>query len=342
MIDLERVKVIGREPMETQEEAPVQESVVETPEATEEIIAETPVEKPVETPVETQKVETTPVVNEFPSDKFGGKYKSWEEVNEVLNKPVVEAPKYDPFLQKVIDKFQADGNLTDFFKAHAVDYDKMSDEDAVKRDFFTKTPGLSEKAQKRAWEKELAKYNLDDLDAYDEEDIEIGRMNLKRDADKVRAEGKEEQSNYLQPTRQEQPKVDLTKLSETINAMPEVQRLKTEKKVSFNVDGNEITYEISDPDFAISTMADEKPFHDLFMENGRPKAEKWATVMEFARNPEKILKTVLDQGIAMGQKLIEKELKNPSIPNQQPEKFSSSSVKERFFETLAQKATQTN
>lgn len=325
MLDLEKVKVIGKEEFQP-EEVPFKEEsqVQETPQ---EVVSETS-----ETPV----VESAPV-NDFPSDKFGGKFNSWEEVNEVLNKPAPETPKYDEFLQKVIDKYQADGNLEDFFKAYSVDYDKLSDEEIIKRDFFAKNSDLSQKAVNKLWEKELAKYKLDP-DENDEDEIEIATAMMKREATKLRESGKEYQKQYIQPQKTAQ-KASVEDLVKTVHAMPEAQGIKARKSISFNIGDSVINYGIEDVDDALTLMADEEKFGALFLENGRPNVEKWVRMVEFAKNEDRIIKTAYDQGKAAGMKELEKEIKNPSLPSTpRPEKgFSSGDFKDRFFEALAGK-----
>ena len=140
---------------------------------------------------------------------------------------------------------------------------------------------------------------------------------MKRDADKLRAEAKEKQKAYLSP-QNKAPEVDLQKLKGQVEALPEVQKLKSEKKLSLSVDGQTINYEVEDPDFAVNSMVDDSNFYGLFTENGKLNPTKWAAVVEFARNQDKILKTVLDQGKTLGRAEIEAELKNTRLPGSQP------------------------
>jgi len=328
MPDLTQFKIIGKE-----EE--IEEQVVE------QSLEEAPIIESIEAPVIPAQVAPTvhaPVletVENFPSEKFGNKFKSWDEVNEVLNRPVAEAPKFDEFLQKVINKYQTDGSLEEYFKAHSVDYDKVSDEELVKRDFFAKNSDLSDSAVKRLWETELAKYKLDP-DEHDKEDVEIASVLLKREANKLRESGKESQRSYLQPSRQAVQKPSVDDLAKTVHAMPEAQNIKSKKTISFINGESTINYGVEDVDGALDLMADEDKFGALFLENGRPNVEKWVKAIEFVKNEGKIVKTLIDQGIAMGQKMLEKEIKNPKIATQQPDKFNGTTFKERFVSTLAQ------
>jgi hypothetical protein len=303
----------------------------------------TPVPSPEPSPEPTPDTSSEPVpslepvpvpTNDFPSDKFGGKFKSWEEVESVLNKEPEPTPQYDEYLQQIISKYQTDGSLEDYFKAYSVDYDSVSDQDMLKRNFFEQNNDLSDKAKQKLWEKEISKYTIDP-DEYSEDEVELGKELMKRDADKLRAEAKEKQKAFLSP-KNEAPKVDLQKLKEQVEALPDVKRLKTERKISLNIDGQDVNYELSDPDFAVNSMVDDSGFYALFTENGKLNTQKWAATVEFARNQERFLKTVLDQGKSLGRAEIESEMKNTRIPGTQPpSSLGTSDFKAGLLEAFA-------
>lgn len=330
MFDLDKATIIGvnNEPIVLDPVESAEAPVIETPAVEVPVTSEAPViEKP---------TEQVPV-NDFPSERFEGKYKSWEEVSEALNKPAPEPQKFDEPLQKLIDKYLSDGDLTEYFKANAVDYDKLSDEEVVKRDFFAKNSdlGLSAEAANKLWEKELAKYKLDP-EEHDSTDVEIASAMMKREASKLRESGKEAQKAYLIPSRQAAPKTSVDDLAKAVHAMPEAQSMKSSKSISFKSGDSVINYGVNDVDGALNLMANEEAFGALFLENGRPNVDKWVRMVEFVRNEEKMVKTLIDQGIAMGQKMIENEIKNPSLSPVQPERGSGSgSFNDRFFEAIA-------
>lgn len=277
-----------------------------------------------------------PIQNDFPSEKFNGKYKSWEEVEQVLNKPEPEAPKYDEFLEKLINKYQADGSLEDYFKAYSVDYDSLSDQEMLKRNFFEANKSLSDRAKEKLWEKEISKYTIDP-DEFSEDDVELGKELMKRDADKLRFDAKENQKNFLSP-QNKAPQLDITKLKEQVEALPEIQKLRADKRISMSVDGQNINYQLDDADFAVNAMVDDTGFYQLFTQNGKLNPEKWTMVVEFARNPDKILKTVLDQGKTLGRSEIESEMKNTRLPgsSQPAGSQNSGDFKSGLLEAFAQ------
>lgn len=282
-------------------------------------------------------------VNDFPSERFEGKFKSWDELVEFTKKPAPEPQKFDEPLQKLIDKYLIDGDLTEYFRANSVDYDKLSDEEVVRRDFFAKNSdlGLSVEAANKLWEKELAKFKLDP-EEHDSTDVEIASAMMKREASKLREAGKESQKAYLVPSRQVAPKASVDDLAKAVHAMPEAQSMKSGKSISFKSGDSVINYGVNDVDGALNLMANEEAFGALFLENGRPNIDKWVRMVEFVRNEDAIIKTIFDQGLAAGQKIIENEIKNPQIHTPRPDKFNGSTIKERFISTLAQQQGLTN
>ena len=311
MFDLSQAVVKG----EVQPQA-IQEPVVEQPQAPTTEIPEPINEPTVNTQVDTQ---ASAPKDDFPADKFDGKFSSWDEVKNALNSPKQESPKYDEFLQKVIDKYTTDGSLEDFFKAYSVNYDNLPDEEILKRNFSKQYDGLEQKIIDKLWEKEKSKYTIDP-EEYPEEEVEVGKALLKRDADRLRTQFKEEQQKYIQPQRQQ---VDINQLQQTVLGMPEVQKLRSDRKLTLEVDGQAINYELSDPDFVVNTMVDDAPFYNLFMDNGKVNPSKWASVVEFARNPQAVLKAVLDQGKTLARAEIEAELKNSKLPSATPQTASA-------------------
>jgi hypothetical protein len=333
MFDLSQVKKVGESSLV--DDTTTTLSPEPTPEPTPE-----PSPEPAPDPSPEPSPEPTPPANDFPAERFGGKYKSWEDVESILNKEPETAPQYDDYLRQVIEKYQTDGTLDDYFKAYSVDYDSMSDQDMLKRNFFEQNKGLSDKAKERLWEKEISKYTIDP-DEFSDDDIELGKELMKRDADKLRAEEKEKQKAFLSP-KNESPKLDLQKLREQVEALPDVKKLKADKRISLSIDGQEVNYELTDPDFAVNSMVDDSGFYSLFTDNGRLNTQKWAATVEFAKNQERFLKTVLDQGRSLGRAEIESEMKNTKIPGSQPpSSLGTSDFKSGLLEAFAKQGKTT-
>lgn len=321
-ITLDDVKVSGeviKEPEDTTEEfvsEEVQEEVTEEIESKEEIKAEAP-----------KEVEAKEEIKEevFPSERFGGKFKSWDEVQEALSKQ--PEPSYkDDFIKKVVEKYNQDGSLEDFFRAYATDWDKLSDQEVLRKQFFEENADMEdEKAIERLWKKELSKYTID-ADEYDQEEVETGLALMKRDAKKVRAKFKERQQEYLQPSKKEAP--DDTKrieaLQKFVNEDPVVKTVKESKIVSLDIDGEKYNFEVDDPQIIADSLVDENLFYNQFVTDGKPNTAKWAEVMAYATNPQKFRRSLVDFGRSLERKAMEDELKNTKLPKQEAPKSGSS------------------
>jgi hypothetical protein len=330
-LTLDDVKVGGesiREPVEEtvqNTDEPVTGEVEESENAANQV--ETP-----ETKVDTPKVDTP--VNEteapeekadsFPLDRFEGKFKSWEEVETALNEPKIEFK--DDFIKKVVDKYNQDGNLDDFFKAYSTDWDKLNDQEVLKREFFQENADMEdEKAIERLWKKELSKYTID-ADEYDQEEVETGLALMKRDAKKVRTKFKEEQQSYLQPSTKTEAPDDskrIEALQKFVNEDPIVKTVKESKIVSLDIDGEKYNFEVDDPQIIADSLVNENLFYNQFVKDGKPDTGKWAEVMAYATNPSKFRKSLVDYGRSLERKSMEGELKNTKLPKQESQKSGS-------------------
>jgi hypothetical protein len=302
--------IIHDDPEPQEEVAQTQETeeapVVETEEEVKEEVAEAPVDS-------------------FPSDRFGGKYKSWEEVEQALSQPK-ETEFKDDFIKKVVDKYNQDGNLEDFFRAYSTDIDKLSDQDILKKQFFEENADMEdEKAVERLWKKELSKYTID-ADEYDQEEVETGLALMKRDAKKVRAILKERQQEYLQPSKKEGVPDD-SKRIEALQKFVEndevVKTVKESKIVSLDIDGEKFNFEVDNPQIIADSLINENLFFNQFVKDGKPDTGKWAEVMAYATNPQKFRKSLVDYGRSLERKSMEDELKNTKLPRQEASKSSS-------------------
>lgn len=286
-------------------------------------------EKPVEQePVaETrEEVKSEEPVDVFPSDRFGGKYKSWEEVQSALEQPK-EIEWKDDFIKKVVDKYNQDGSLEDFFKAYSTDWDKLSDQDVLKKQFFEENADMEdEKAIERLWKKELSKYTID-ADEYDQEEVETGLALMKRDAKKVRVKFKERQQEYLQPSKKEDAPDDskrIEALQKFVDNDDVVKTVKESKIVSLDIDGEKFNFEVDNPQVIADSLINENLFFNQFVKDGKPDTGKWAEVMAYATNPQKFRKSLVDYGRSLERKSMEEELKNTKLPRQEASKSGSS------------------
>jgi len=247
-----------------------------------------------------------------------------EDQSNDLPKDSPETTEYkfkDDFIKKAVDYYEKYGNLTPFLEATSVDYDAVSDTDLLKLKFDKENSDLSPKARQRLFEKELEKYNLD---SYDEDDTEVGQALLKRDAAKLRASLKEEQSQFVQSI---QPNVQEQQVSkEELDAQRNESRKIVETGVSnviknnfikLEANGEGINYQIADKNKVVDYALDSTQFLSTFAKDGQVDWDKWTKVVAFAENPTVFIDELIKHGKSLGRKSMESELKNvkPIIGN---------------------------
>jgi len=247
-----------------------------------------------------------------------------EDQSNDLPKDSPETTEYkfkDDFIKKAVDYYEKYGNLTPFLEATSVDYDAVGDTDLLKLKFDKENSDLSPKARQRLFEKELEKYNLD---SYDEDDTEVGQALLKRDAAKLRASLKEEQSQFVQSI---QPNVQEQQVSkEELDAQRNESRKIVETGVSnviknnfikLEANGEGINYQIADKNKVVDYALDSTQFLSTFAKDGQVDWDKWTKVVAFAENPTVFIDELIKHGKSLGRKSMESELKNvkPIIGN---------------------------
>jgi hypothetical protein len=227
----------------------------------------------------------------------------------------------DDFIKKAVEYYEMYGTLTPFLEATSIDYDSMSNVELLKLKFDKENSDLSEKAKARLFERELEKYNLD---AYDEDEAEIGSVLLQRDANKLRASFKEEQSKFVQSI-QTSPREEQAQqaTNEEILAQQEESRKIIQKGVSgvvknnlikIEAGGDSLNYQIADTNKVVDYALDSNKFLSTFAKDGTVDWDKWTKVVAFAENPTQFIGELVKHGKSLGRKAMEAELKN-ATPN---------------------------
>ena len=227
----------------------------------------------------------------------------------------------DDFIKKAVEYYETYGTLQPFLEATSVDYDSMTDVELLKLNFDKENSDLSEKAKARLFERELEKYNLD---AYDEDEAEVGNALLQRDANKLRKSFKEEQSQFvqsIQPAPREQQAPQLTE--QEIAAQQEASRKIIEQGISgvvknnlikIEAGGDNLNYQIADTAKVVDYALDSNKFLSSFAKDGAIDWDKWTKVVAFAENPTLFVSELIKHGKSLGRKAMETELKN-ATPN---------------------------
>lgn len=330
---------------EVVEETPVQETPQE--EVQEEPVSEEPTEPVNEEPVseepvseESEPEKEEPVeepVDEFPSDKFGGKFNSWDEVNEALNN---KEPEYkDDFIKKVVDTYNSKGSLEDFFKAYSTNWKDMPHDDLLKAKFREENPDLDPDIVDYAWEKKLAKEYGDpellsrpddELDSEELKEKKFAVSMMKKDAEKARQEKIQEQEGYLQPQTEQQPKEEPLKFEDVkqrVQKIPEVQSILKDKKLTYKIGDSDFNLEVTDHGKIIDTLADERILTNSFVKDGKLDINGWVDMVNYYYNGDKVRQALVDHGRTLEREAIINDeyknttmKKNPSKPTEETDK----------------------
>jgi hypothetical protein len=241
------------------------------------------------------------------------------EESKTEEKPVAQYQFKDPFIEKAVQYYEMYGTLQPFLRATEVDYTEMSDLEVLKVKFDTDNYDLSPKARQKLFDKELEKYGLD---AYDEEDKEVGEALLRRDAQKLRKTFMEEQQQFLNNVNST-PQVPNDPSQEELAAQQEQSRKIISEGVSsvikdniikVGANGEGINYQIQDPNVVVDYAMDSNKFLSIFAKDGSVDWDKWTKTVAFAQNPTQFISELIKHGKSLGRKAMESELKNVVPP----------------------------
>lgn len=232
--------------------------------------------------------------------------------------PVAKYQFKDPFIEKAVQYYETYGTLQPFLRATEVDYTEMTDLEVLKVKFDTENSDLSPKARQKLFDKELERY---DLDAYDEEDKEVGEALLRRDAQKLRKTFMEEQQQFL--SNVQSPQASTGPSQEELAAQQEQSRKIISEGVSsvvnnniikIGANGEGINYQIQDTNSVVDYAMDSNKFLSIFAKDGSVDWDKWTKTVAFAQNPTQFISELIKHGKSLGRKAMESELKNVVPP----------------------------
>ena len=178
-----------------------------------------PTQEPTQEPVQDPTPEPTPVPEVTPVP---------EQTNEPVKEPARDESPYkfieeDEFLKGLIDYYKKTNDLTPYLQAKSIDFSQMSDAEIMRRNLREQYPDVSDKAFDRLYQKEIVeKFKLDE-DAYDLEDVELGRELLKSEASKAREKYIEWQKSFTAPEpkaapQEKDPSEDLKVFEQTVRS----------------------------------------------------------------------------------------------------------------------------
>lgn len=254
---------------------------------------------------------------EYVRTATNGRFSSLEELLELAEQDAPEPQFKDDFIKSAVEYYEKNGSLKPFLEAMQMDYDNMEPMELMRHKLRSEYSDLSETAFNKLFKREVIdKYNLDE-DSYEEEDVELGKQLLKKDAESLRQQLKSEQSKFLEPENDGQD--DSQQLAEQWASRVEsdqlTQQLLQSKAVTIEVDGEEFNYEIDNPQQVMEMTKDNSKFFNLFVnEEGEVDLAKWYKVVAFALEPDVYERSLLNHGKTVGVGDVERTLKNPEVP----------------------------
>lgn len=306
------------EPEVAKTEEPVAASEPEKVEGPEKTVEPEPekVEVPKVTKQEEKVEDTAPQIDE-------AEYSSLKSFKEKIDG--------NEFIKNLIDYYERTGDVKAYIENQGIDYEKDFDDLGILRTKFEKeNSDLPKNVREKLFAKELnAKYGYDVTgeEFAEVEDLEMMQALMKRDADKVRSEFKEEQSKFKIPDPVE-PKVQDTvaqeqdalasneaeqKYLQMLESNPDVNNLRDNKSlpVDTGVESDDtFVYEIDDPQDIIETMKSGEKFFQLFQGEKGFDANRMAKAIAYAKDPATFEKSMVDFGRTIERESQLKEAKN--------------------------------
>ena len=289
-------------------------------------------EKPAEVVPEIKPEETKPEIKPETKAEVKPEVKpvDWkEELKKADRDEALKLLGLDEFEIGLLKYRKETGDLTPYLEAKSVDYTKMSGEEIMRRNLRSLYKDLPDDEFDLIYQDEVTdRYKLDP-DAYDEAAQKLGKIKLKVDSERVRQELIGKQAQFKIPERQKE-EVKPDNKAEEIAAAHKKMAEEWEQNVRTNAATKELTdnkrlvlggkesqfnYEVEDPEAAADAAVDNTKFWSLFNsdEHGTD-FNKFYRVREYAKNPEKFEKALIDYGKSLGRKAEIDELKNPSKP----------------------------
>lgn len=225
--------------------------------------------------------------------------------------------KDDEYIANAVKYYKQNKTLKPYLEAYQFDYTQVDDLELLRLQFNGENPDLSDKAKARLFEREvLEKYKLLEDEIYDDDEVELGRELLKRDARRIREKLIEQQKSFVPqnvpqgPTpeqmaaaKQEEAKVARTGLKNYLNN----QSIKIETS-----EGVPLNYELANPETLVDYAVNTDKFWTSFTNNdGEINWDLWAKTMAFIQNPEGFIDELVKHGKSLGRKSLQEEIKNP-------------------------------
>lgn len=276
---------------------------------------------------ETQEVKTeTPSLDDLLREKSGGKFESYDDLEKVLSEKPTETNTVEFANEQlaVLNQYVKDGGKIEDFVKTQIDYSSMTDLDVIKSEMRLNDPDITDADIEFLLNR---KYKTNE-EEYDEDEVRLSKINLRKDANKARKNLSEWQSKYSIPEGKEE--TTSVKEAEEIQA-EQNRKLQQEKErwqgkvkdtvsklekfeFDINENGDKFTFNLSDNDreSIIETSSDLSKFWSRFMnEDGTENMEKLNKAMFIVDNFDKIVRAAASQYKSSGKDDVLKDIKNP-------------------------------
>ena len=285
--------------------------------------------------------DTLDVLNE----KYGTNY---DDLDELLDD--IESSRESDYASEQVaqlDRFVRETGRTadDFFRTQTQDYDQMSDEQIIKEYLQVENPDLSGKEIDLFYDNTYRQNE----EKYNSEDIELGKVHLKRDVSRARQELLDLQDEYWAPVRdeegyseqdiiemeaQEQMEIDNYK-EDLYDAMDE--EIDDIESLTFEVNDKGETYEYKlteeDKQMVGEQLSNLDDFFDPYIDqDGNWDTESLALDMIAMKLQSKIVRSVANQYRSQGTEQVLRDIKNPSF---EPARVSQGKTGDSFISKLS-------
>ena len=277
---------------------------------------ESPTEEKI-TPSE-EKVETQqPSFDEMLSEKFDGKYKTYNELQAALseNNTTSEAEFATEQIAKLNEYVAKGGSMEEFFSTQTANYEDMKSEDVVKNHMKFKNPELSMEEINLLYEDT---YKLDE-DIYTDKEIKLSRVKLKQQSLEARKELMKFQSDNANPKAARDAEAEQLAIEENKKKWTSQvnEGLKEFNKVEFELNdkGDKYTFAVNEDSmkYVRETTLNLPDFWKRYVnEDGSENVSKLAREMAIIDNVDSIVRSAYAQGKSGGKEEVIDDIKNPS------------------------------
>lgn len=264
------------------------------------------------------------------SETLGIELDNLDDLKELLNKE--QKSELDPAVQAIADFVSETGrSVEDWFAYQSFNPSEMDDLTVMKTKILNENPELSTEDAQLLLD---SRYKINE-DEYSENDIKLGQLNLKMDANKARQELETVRESYKAPARQEamsepqeieSPITEewVSEMSQNVDAIEALEiELGKDKSFSFGLDD-------SYKQTLKSKNAKLDEFFDPYVDdNGNWDFDTLSAHRAIIDNIDSIAKAIYAQGMSDGQSEVVKQTVNPSTPNAKGASVDAASAQDK-------------